>query len=198
MVKKQHLFTIRLIYVLRKYDHWSSHSSPKRKACLWVKISILRLFTGNGRDLTQNVDFSLQTGFTFWTAVGWPIVISSWHRYQFNCYKLLLLNHFTELDYHGYCRISHCLNLVDIFLFCTKWPPGFLKVCVFRNSFTVDQPNVGFSKTDAIIKCHTCSSDLLLKFCKNIQPIVHNHSLKTSENFWTHCILKNLKEFVLF
>ena len=101
---------------------------------------------------------------------------------------MLLLNHFAEVDYHSYFWTSHCLNLVEIFLFHTKWPTGFLKVCVFSNSFPVDQPNVGFSKTDAIIKCHTCSSDLFLKFCKNIQPIVHNHSLKTCENFWTNCI----------
>ncbi len=77
-------------------------------------------FTGNGRKwrkLTQNVDFSSQTGFTYGTAVRWPMIIFSWHRYQFNCNKPLRLNHFSKRDYHDYFWIYHCLNSVDIFLF---------------------------------------------------------------------------------
>ena len=50
-------------------------------------------------------------GFTYWTSVRWPVVIFSWHRYQFNCKLMLLLNQFSELGYHGYFLISHCLNL---------------------------------------------------------------------------------------
>ena len=45
-------------------------------------------------------------------------------------------------------------------------------------------------KANPIIKCHTCSSNLLLKFGKNIQPIVHNNGFETGENFWTHCRLR--------
>ena len=59
-------------------------------------------------------------GFTYWTSVRWPVVIFSWHRYQFNCKEIMLLSHFAELDYHENFWIYHCLNLVDIFLFFTR------------------------------------------------------------------------------
>ncbi len=109
---KQHFCTIKLISVSSEYEYRLSHNSPKRKACLWVKINILCHFTGNGGKLTQSVIFSPQTSFPFRNAVRWPVVISYWHRYQFNCTKMLLLSHFAEWDYRGYFMISDSLNLV--------------------------------------------------------------------------------------
>ena len=44
---------------------------------------------------------------------------------------------------------------------------GFLKLYVFRNLLTVERLNV-MILTDPIIKWQTCSSDVLLKFYKNI------------------------------
>ena len=37
-----------------------------------------------------------------------------------------------------------------------------------------------------------CSFYILLEFCKNIEPIVHNQGFKTGAFIWTHCILKKL------
>ena len=84
---------------------------------------------------------------------------------------------------------------------------GFLKLYVFRNSLTVERLNVGLkknpTKTDQIIKWQTCSSNLLLKVCKSIQPIVDKNGIINRREFLNgHSIflldkLFNLKSFFL-
>ena len=123
MIKKQKFITIKLICISKRYDHWLFHNSPKHKACVGI-VSILRQSTFMLCKLTRNAHFHTQTGFTFWTAVRSSVVIFSWHRHQFNCYELLLLNHCTNLKYHGHVLISYYLNFVDIFFFLTNEPLG--------------------------------------------------------------------------